>query len=136
MLVVEIKTYRRNNKVYYYYYISSLHTAAPHRRPAIPAKIMTIVNSAPARQKGRTHDVLSTFPASNRAADLWMDVRVTHSTQRTMLDKTYKFCCDVYHAEAKFKPVVTVQEVACSRRCHRPPGTGRHQQREGEGKGL
>ena len=81
--------------------ISSLHTVAAHRRPEISAQIMAIANSAPARQKGRTLDVLSTFPASNRAADLWMDVRVTHSTQRTLLDKTYKFCCDVYHAEAK-----------------------------------
>ena len=81
-MVVEIEIYRRNNKVYYYY----THTSA---------------NSAPARQKGRTLDVLSTFPTSNRAADLWMDVRVTHSTQRTLLDKTYKFCCDMYHAEPK-----------------------------------
>ena len=67
----------------------------------ISAKIIAIENSVPARPKDRTLDVLSTFPVSNRAADLWMDVRVTHSTQRSLLDKTYKFCCDVYHAEAK-----------------------------------
>jgi hypothetical protein len=44
-------------------------------------------------------DVLATFPASNRARDLWIDVRVTHTLQRDKLRQTYKFCREVFKSE-------------------------------------
>ena len=44
-------------------------------------------------------DVLTTFPASKRARDLWIDVRVTHALQRGKLRQIYKFCREVFKVE-------------------------------------
>ena len=81
--------------------ISSIPTAAPSKRTEIADKVLTIAVSGPSSQKDRTLDVHCSFPSSNREPDLWFDVRVTHSTQSSLLVKTYNFCCQVFRAEMK-----------------------------------
>ena len=55
------------------------------------------------------------FPASNRARDLWIDVRVTHALQRDKLRQTYKFCREVFKVM-----VMASDDRALSSYLHKP----------------